>query len=48
MRVAKEPKTVAINKKLANGKLLLISTKLVLDKLLLGFPKVRSLENNSN
>ena len=48
MRVDKRPRTAAANGKLASGKLLLASTKLVQDKLSPGSPETRSLEDSSD
>ena len=48
MRVGKGPRTTAANEKPVSGKLSSASTKLVQDKLPLGFPEARSLEDSSN
>ena len=48
MRAGKGPRTAAANGKLASGKLLSASTKLVRDELPPGSPEARSLEDSSN
>lgn len=48
MRAGKSPRTAVANKKLASGKLSLVSTTLVQDELLPGFSEARSLENSSD
>ena len=48
VKTSKEPRRAATNGKSVNNKLSLALTKLVWDKLSLGFPKGRSLEDNSD
>ena len=48
MKAGEGPRIVAANGKPANGKLLLVLTKLVQDELLSGSPKAKSLEDSSN
>lgn len=48
MGAGKNSKTAAANEKLASGKLLLASTKLVQDQLPLGSLKAKSCEDSSN
>lgn len=48
MRAGKGPKTAVANRKLASGKSLLESSKLVQDELTPGSPEVRNLENSSD
>ena len=48
MRACKGPKTIAVIKKPASGKLLSTSTKLDQDELLPGFSEAKSLEDSSN
>ena len=48
MKAGKKPRTAAVNGKPASGKLLLASTKLGLDKLLLASSEARSLEDSSD
>ena len=46
MRAGKKPRIAVANGKTANGKLLLVSTKLVQDELSPGFPEARSFEDS--
>ena len=48
VRVGKEPRIAVADEKLASGKLLSASTKLVQDELLPGSSKARSLEDSSD